>query len=123
MIGKVACISIHTLVTVLSIRPPASSVNKEKADKVKDEGLFSTIMIDLMPRFGQTAAIVAAGLYIMLMSRGVISSELRPWQVLTTISGVLGYFLRAWSFKTLDRFFTVSERRSRKTNDIMPTDQ
>lgn len=123
MIGKVACISIHTLVTVLSIRPPASSVNKEKADKVKDEGLFSTIMIDLMPRFGQTAAIVAAALYIMLMSRGVISSELRPWQVLTTISGVLGYFLRAWSFKTLDRFFTVSERRSRKTNDIMPTDQ
>ncbi|KAF9314658.1 hypothetical protein BG003_003952 [Podila horticola] len=108
MIGKAACISIHTLATILSIRPPASSVNKEKADKVKDEGLFSTVMIDLMPRIGQTAAIVAAALYITLMSRGIISSELRPWQVLTTVGGVLGYLLRAWSFRTLDRFFTYS---------------
>ncbi|KAG0347084.1 hypothetical protein BG004_000144 [Podila humilis] len=108
MLGKAASISLHTLVTVLSIRPPVSSVNKEKADKVKDEGLFSDIMIDLMPRFGQSAAIIAAALYIVLMSRGIIPSDLKPWQILATVSGVLGYLLRAWSFKTLDRFFTFS---------------
>lgn len=110
MLAKATCISLHTLALVLSIRPPASSTNKEKADKVKDEGLFTTIMINLMPRFGQSAAIVAAAVYILLMSRGHISGELKPWQVLTTVAGALGYLLRAWSFRTLDRFFTVSNK-------------
>lgn len=107
MLLKAACISLHTLAVVLSIRPPASSTTKEKSDKVKDEGWFFTIMIKMMPRFGQTAAVVAAALYILLMARGVIPGELKTWQALITVNGVLGYALRAWAFKTLDRFFTV----------------
>ncbi|KAG0288745.1 hypothetical protein BGZ96_007501 [Linnemannia gamsii] len=108
MLAKATCITLHTLVTILSIRPPASSTTKEKADKVKDEGLFSLFMLKLMPRFGQSAAIVAAALHILLMSRGVISGDLKTWQVLTTVAGVAGYLLRTWSFRTLDRFFTYS---------------
>ncbi|KAF9954730.1 hypothetical protein BGZ72_004338 [Mortierella alpina] len=108
MLAKAACVTIHTLALVLSLRPPASSTTKEKADKVKDEGLFTTIIINLMPRFGQSAAIVAAAAYILCMSRGIISGELRPWQLATTASGVLGYALRVWSFRTLNRFFTYS---------------
>ncbi|KAG0207174.1 hypothetical protein BGX28_001512 [Mortierella sp. GBA30] len=108
MLIKAGCISLHTLAVVLSIRPPASSTTKEKADKVKDEGLFSTIMINLMPRFGQSVAVVAAAGYILCMSRGIISREVRSWQVATTVLGILGYILRAWSFRTLDRFFTYS---------------
>ena len=113
MLAKAACVSIHTLALVLSIRPPASSTTKEKADKVKDEGLFTTIMINLMPRFGQSAAVVAAAAYILCMSRGVIPGELKTWQVATTVSGVLGYALRVWSFRTLNRFFTVSQPLTR----------
>lgn len=108
MLAKATCISLHTLALVFSIRPPASSTTKEKADKVKDEGLFSTIIIHIMPHLGQSAAAIATAVYILLMSRGYISGELKPWQVLTTVSGVLGYLLRLWSFKTLDHFFTVS---------------
>ncbi|KAF9349296.1 hypothetical protein BGX26_012378 [Mortierella sp. AD094] len=108
MYAKAVCISVHTLALILSIRPPPSSTTKEKADRVKDEGLFSRIMIELMPRFGQSAAAMAAGLYIFLMSRGVISGQLKTWQVATTVAGVLGYILRIWSFRTLDRFFTFS---------------
>jgi hypothetical protein len=108
MLAKASCITLHTLVTILSIRPPASSKTKEKADKVKDEGLFSLFMLKLLPQFGQFAAIIAAALHILLMSRGIISGDLRTWQVLTTLSGVMGYLLRTWSFRTLDRFFTVS---------------
>ncbi|KAG0359535.1 hypothetical protein BC939DRAFT_249741 [Gamsiella multidivaricata] len=108
MLAKASCISLHTLALILSIRPPASSTTAEKADKVKDEGLFSTVMIKLLPRFGQSAAVVATAGYILLMSRGVISGQLKPWQIATTVSGVLGYLLRAWSFRTLDRFFTFS---------------
>ncbi|KAF9109309.1 hypothetical protein BGX27_007762 [Mortierella sp. AM989] len=108
MFAKAACISVHTLVLILSIRPPPSSTTKEKADRVKDEGLFSRIMIELMPRFGQSAAAASAGLYIFLMSRGIISRQLKPWQIATTVAGVLGYVLRMWSFRTLDRFFTFS---------------
>ncbi|KAF9132396.1 hypothetical protein BG015_003706 [Linnemannia schmuckeri] len=108
MLSKATCIAVHTLVTILSIRPPVSSTTKEKADKVKDEGRFSFVMTKLMPRFGGSAAIIAATLHILLMSRRVISGELRAWQVLTTLSGVLGYLLRSWSFRTLDRFFTYS---------------
>jgi len=114
MLLKAACVSLHTLALVLSIRPPASSTTKEKSDKVKDEGLFSTIMIKMMPRFGQTAAIVATALYILLMTRGVIPGELKTWQALITANGVLGYALRAWAFKTLDRFFTVRSARITK---------
>lgn len=108
MLAKATCVTLHTLFTILSIRPPASSTTKEKADKVKDEGLFSYFMIKLMPRFGESAAIIATALHILLMSRGVISGELKTWQVLATFSGLLGYLLRSWSFRTLDRFFTVS---------------
>lgn len=108
MLAKATCITLHTLFTILSIRPPASSTTKEKADKVKDEGMFSYFMIKLMPRFGESAAIIAAALHILLMSRGVISGQLKTWQVLATFSGMLGYLLRSWSFRTLDRFFTVS---------------
>jgi hypothetical protein len=110
MLAKATCVSLHTLALVLSIRPPASSTNKEKADKVKDEGLFTAIMINIMPHFSQSAAVVATAIYILMMSRGHISGELKPWQVFATVSGVLGYLLRAWSFRTLDRFFTVSNR-------------
>jgi len=108
MLGKAACIIVHTLCTILSIRPPASSTTKEKADKVKDEGLFSWFMIKMIPRFGESAAVIVSALYIFLMSRGIISGQLKSWQVMTTIAGVLGYLLRTWSFRTLDRFFTVS---------------
>ncbi|KAG0249938.1 hypothetical protein BG011_008797 [Mortierella polycephala] len=65
-------------------------------------------MVKLMPRFGQSAAIVAAALYILLLSRRIIPGELQPWQVATTVAGVMGYLLRTWSFRTLDRFFTYS---------------
>ncbi|KAF9275116.1 hypothetical protein BGZ68_000112 [Mortierella alpina] len=106
MLAKATCVTIHTLALVLSIRPPPSSTTKEKADKVKDEGLFATIMINLMPRFGQSAAIIATAAYILCMSRGIIPGELKTWQLAATVSGVLGYALRVWSFKTLNRFFT-----------------
>ncbi|KAG0268147.1 hypothetical protein BGZ95_002591 [Linnemannia exigua] len=108
MLAKATCVALHTLVTILSIRPPRSSTTKEKADKVKDEGLFSLIMIKLMPGVGASAAVVVAALHILLMSKGVISGQLRSWQVLTTVSGVMGYMLRSWAFRTLDRFFTFS---------------
>ncbi|KAG0246842.1 hypothetical protein B0O80DRAFT_499205 [Mortierella sp. GBAus27b] len=108
MLAKAACVSLHTLAVILSIRPPTSSTTKEKSDKVKDEGLFSKVIINIMPHMGQSAAAIATALHILLMSRGYISGELRPWQVLATVAGVMGYLLRRWSFKTLDRFFTYS---------------
>ncbi|KAF9920797.1 hypothetical protein FBU30_009273 [Linnemannia zychae] len=108
MLGKAACVTIHTLAIIFSIRPPKSSTTKEKADKVKDEGIFSLIVVKLLPVVGEVAATIAAALYIVLMSKGVISGQLRTWQVLTTVAGVLGYLLRTWSFRTLDRFFTFS---------------
>ncbi|KAF9366559.1 hypothetical protein BGX34_001104 [Mortierella sp. NVP85] len=89
MLAKATCVSLHTLALVLSIRPPASSTNKEKADKVKDEGLFTTIMINIMPHFGQSAAVVATAVYIFMMFRGHISGELKPWQVFATVSALM----------------------------------
>ncbi|KAG0017845.1 hypothetical protein BGZ80_007855 [Entomortierella chlamydospora] len=108
MYAKAACITAHTLAVIFSIRHPRSSSTKEKADKVKDEGLFSKVMIDFLPRFGQSAAAAVAGLYIFLMSRGIIPEQLKTWQIATTAVGMFGFFLRMWSFRTLDRFFTFS---------------
>ncbi|KAF9435905.1 hypothetical protein BGZ76_005272 [Entomortierella beljakovae] len=108
MYPKALCISAHTLALILSIRPPPSSTTKEKSDKVKDEGLFSRIMLEIMPHFGQSAAAAATGLYIFLMSQGIISSQLKSWQAVASVAGILGYLLRVWSFRTLDRFFTFS---------------
>ncbi|KAF9895880.1 hypothetical protein BX616_008637, partial [Lobosporangium transversale] len=89
MFAKAACISLHTLAAILSFRPPASSNTKEKEDKVKDEGLFSTVILRGM-QFGQSAAVIVTAIYILLMHRGIIPGTLKPWQALTTATGVTG---------------------------------
>ncbi|KAF9207516.1 hypothetical protein BGZ49_000254 [Haplosporangium sp. Z 27] len=108
MYAKAACISVQTLAYIFSIRPPPSSVNKERSDKTKKEGFLLRTIIESAPKVATTFGLSLAGLYIYLMSRGVISGKLKNWQVAATVSGVLGYLLRIWSFKTLDRFFTYS---------------
>ncbi|KAG0243508.1 hypothetical protein BGW41_002048 [Actinomortierella wolfii] len=107
MLAKTATITLHTLVLILSIKPPPSARTASKAtDKIKDEGIFSLYMVKMMPKAGSIAAAVASTIYCGLMYRGWIASDLKPWQAMATTLGVLGYLLRAWSFRTLDRFFT-----------------
>ncbi|KAF9928425.1 hypothetical protein BGZ65_006290 [Modicella reniformis] len=89
MLAKAVCISLHTAAIILSIRPPTSSKTKEKSDKVKDEGLFLNILLDFVPRFGQSAAAIATAFYILMMSQGYIAGELEPWQVLTTVAALM----------------------------------
>ncbi|KAF9579751.1 hypothetical protein BGW38_003864 [Lunasporangiospora selenospora] len=109
MLAKAICLSIQTVAVILSLRPPKSSSTKEKADKVKDEGILYHLMIKLMIDCGPPALLASTALYIILMIQGVISDELKAWQVYATILSVFGYLLRAWAFRTLGRFFTVSE--------------
>ncbi|KAF9974170.1 hypothetical protein BGZ73_002478 [Actinomortierella ambigua] len=109
MLLKTATLALHTAVLILSIRPPPSAKTTSRAtDKITDEGPFSFFMIKLMPELGQVAAVLGSAFYCAFMYTGWIPSDLKLWQAAATTLAVLGYLLRKWAFRTLDRFFTYA---------------
>ncbi|KAF9165235.1 hypothetical protein DFQ26_000393 [Actinomortierella ambigua] len=109
MLAKTVVLAVHTAVLILSIRPPPSAKTTSRAtDKIKDEGVFALLMIHLMPDVGQVAAMIGSAVYWAFMYRGWIASDLKAWQAMATTVAILGYLLRAWAFRTLDRFFTYA---------------
>ncbi|KAG0230105.1 hypothetical protein BGW41_002603 [Actinomortierella wolfii] len=84
--------------------PPSAKTSKD--DHIKKEGAIAQFFIHQVQRIGPLSATLTAALYVALMFKGYLSSELKVWHVAATFCGILGWQLRSWSFRTLDHFFT-----------------
>lgn len=112
MFAKAVCIAVQTLITYLAMQTPKGQALKESTDRVKKDPLFVAVYVSFVSPVGQAIVISLSTLYLLLMYHGTIPAYLKPWQTAICALSVFALALRYWAFNTLDRLFTVSQRKT-----------
>lgn len=113
MFAKAICVAVSGISLAFTTVPPSSSGTvSESKDKIKVEG--RAVDSNATPYVLTGLALVQTGVCLLLMYLGrpdnVAIQRLRVLesrQVLATLVAVCAMLLRRWTYRTLDRFFTV----------------
>lgn len=117
MLIKTVCVALAGLSYALTITPPSSSRTvSESKDKIKVESRFVDSRAAPYILIGLT--LFETCVYLLLICLGRLGysqgnltiqklGHLESWHVLCILVAISGMALRLWTYRTLDRFFTV----------------
>jgi hypothetical protein len=114
MLAKITCLVITSLTNLACCRPPPSEKTvSPKKDMIQSENPLRDVNLDTVGLITLMHSVV----YLLLMAlqdhlQGIHAIQqlqvLKPWHVAVTLLCIGSVLLRRWSYRTLDRFFTVS---------------
>ncbi|KAF9973553.1 hypothetical protein BGZ73_003191 [Actinomortierella ambigua] len=109
MWAKAFCIAISRFTYYWLNVPPKAGMNvSEKEDKVGKDGIYADILRRFTTDVAPWQAITFTLVYLYLMAKGVISSNLEWWIAGATILQMLSCALCLQAFAELDRYFTYT---------------